>query len=228
MTTNASFWFNEGDRSPRTSSIRWVSWNLQGHGHGVVFTTRSGELRVWLTGSGMCAWRGPNRWGRTPGRKSQMSARPPGRSTRAISARPVIGSAQWCINRVLTTRSKDRSGKANAATSPTRKRRPAPLAIRYTVGVGSGAGDHGRFQVEAGHLQVVVAGQPDRQVAGSAADLEHLGAGAGDRGDVGGDALDERAEQEPAEGVVDAGMADEDAFWDWDLVPLGGHGGRVA
>jgi hypothetical protein len=29
----------------RTSSIRWVSWNLQGQGHGVAFTTRSRALR---------------------------------------------------------------------------------------------------------------------------------------------------------------------------------------
>ena len=67
------------------------------------------ECCGWSTGSGMGAWRGPNRWGWTPGHKSQMSARAPGRSTRPISARPVVGSAQWCIDRVLTTRSKDRS-----------------------------------------------------------------------------------------------------------------------
>jgi hypothetical protein len=40
-----------------------------------------------------------------------------------------------------------------------------------------GASDHGRVQVEAGHLEPG-AGQPDRQVAGSATDLEDLGAGA--------------------------------------------------
>ena len=62
------------------------------------------------------------------------------------------------------------------------------------VGVGSGAVDHGRVQVEAGHLERV-AGQPDRQVPGSAADLEDLCAGGGDRRDVGRDAIDERAEQ---------------------------------
>ena len=33
---------------------------------------------------------------------------------------PDAGSAQWCIDRVLTIRSKDLSGKASAATSPTR------------------------------------------------------------------------------------------------------------
>ena len=119
-----------GHASARVNSTRWVSANLQGQCHGVAFSTRSGELRVWSTGSGMCAWCGPNRWGRAPGRKSQMSARPLGRRTRPISARPAAGSAQWCIDRVLTTRSNDRSGKASAATSPTRNegRRWSPFS----------------------------------------------------------------------------------------------------
>jgi hypothetical protein len=56
----------------------------------------------------------------------------------------------------------------------------------------------------------VLAGQPDRQVAGSAADLEDPCAGGGDRRDVGGDAPAERAEQAPGQGVVDAGVADEE------------------
>jgi hypothetical protein len=63
------------------------------------------------------------------------------------------------------------------------------------VGVGSGASDHGRVQVQAGHVEPVLAGQPHRQVAGSAADLEDLCAGGGDRRDVGRDAIDEWAEQ---------------------------------
>jgi hypothetical protein len=57
-------------------------------------------------------------------------------------------------------------------------------------------------------------------VAGPAPDLEHPSAVGGDRGDVGGDALAKRAQQEPAEGVVDDGIADEDASWH--LVPSGG------
>jgi hypothetical protein len=59
-----------------------------------------------------------------------------------------------------------------------------------------------------------------RQVTGSAPDLEHPGALGRDRGDVGGDAREKRAEQEPAEGVVDGGIANEDASWH--LVPTGG------
>jgi hypothetical protein len=78
-----------------------------------------------------------------------------------------------------------------------KERRPALVAVPRAVGVGLGAGDHGRVQVQAGHGEPV-AGQPDRQVAGSASDLEDLGAVGGDRRDVGGDALGERAEQEPA------------------------------
>jgi hypothetical protein len=109
-----------GDPSARASSIRWVRLHLQGQRHGVACTTRSGEPRACSTGSGVCAWRGPNGCGRTPGRKSQTSARPPGRSTRPISARPAAGSAQWCIDNVLTTRSNDASGNASEATSPTR------------------------------------------------------------------------------------------------------------
>ena len=36
----------------RTSSVRWVRVNRQGQGHGVTFTTWSGELGVWWSGSG--------------------------------------------------------------------------------------------------------------------------------------------------------------------------------
>jgi hypothetical protein len=48
-------------------------------------------------------------------------------------------------------------------------------------------------------------------VAGPAPDLEDPCAGGGDRRDAGGNAVGERAEQEPAQGVVDASMANEDA-----------------
>ena len=72
-------------------------------------------------------------------------------------------------------------------------------------------------------------------MAGSRPDLEDLCAVGGDRRDVGSDPLDERAGQEPAQGVVEARIADEDASWH--PVPLsgptavshdGGHGGRLA
>jgi uncharacterized membrane protein len=130
-------WCSDGpdELSARTSSIRWVSGNLQGQRHGVTLTTRSGPPRAWSTGSGRSAWRGPNRWGRAPGRKSQTSARPPGRSTRPSSASPAVGSAQWCIDRVLTTRSNDSSGNASAPTSPTRKdgRRSASSPARSAL-----------------------------------------------------------------------------------------------
>jgi hypothetical protein len=81
----------------------------------------------------------------------------------------------------------------------------------WTVGVGLCAGDHGRVEVEAGDIEPVVVGQPGRQVAGPATNLEDPRAVGGNRCGVGGDAFDERAEQEPAQGVVDDGIADEDA-----------------
>ena len=57
-------------------------------------------------------------------------------------------------------------------------------------------------------------------MAGPATDLEHPGAVGRDRGDIGGDAREKRAEQEPAESLVEDGIADEDASWH--LVPSGG------
>ena len=67
-----------------------------------------------------------------------------------------------------------------------KKRWPAPVAVPWAVGVGSGASDHGRVQIQAGYGEPV-AGQPDRQVAGSAADLQNPCAGGGGRRHVGGD-----------------------------------------
>ena len=48
-------------------------------------------------------------------------------------------------------------------------------------------------------------------MAGPAPDLEHPGAVGRDRGGIGGDAPVELAEQEPAEGVVEDGIANENA-----------------
>ncbi|HEU4397311.1 MAG TPA: hypothetical protein VFU54_05670 [Actinomycetota bacterium] len=91
------------------------------------------------------------------------------------------------------------------------ERRLALTAVPAAVGVGSSASDHGRIEVETGHVKPVLAGQPDRQVAGPATDLEDLCPGRSDRRDVGSDAPQELAEEEPAQCVVGAGMADEDA-----------------
>jgi hypothetical protein len=74
-----------------------------------------------------------------------------------------------------------------------------------------GASDHGRVQIDTGHLEPVVAGQPDRQVAGSAAGLQDPRPVGRDRRDVGRDALEQRAEQESvAHRVVQGGIPDED------------------
>jgi hypothetical protein len=71
-------------------------------------------------------------------------------------------------------------GPNGCGRTPGRKLWPAAVPVSETVGVGAGAGDHGWVQVEAGHRQAVVAGQPDRQVAGSAPDPKDPGAGGGD------------------------------------------------
>ena len=89
-------------------------------------------------------------------------------------------------------------GEGQRGHVPDEKRGLAPVAIPQPVGVGAGAIDHSRVQIQTGHLQAVLASQPDRQVAWPAPDLEDPGAVGRARGDVGGDALDERAQQEPA------------------------------
>jgi len=87
--------------------------------------------------------------------------------------------AQWCIDNVLTTRSNDPSGNGNEATSRRgttagARRRPRP------DGVGPSALDHGRIEVETGHIEAVLASQPDRQVTRSAAHLKNPCAVRGD------------------------------------------------
>lgn len=74
----------------------------------------------------------------------------------------------------------------------------------------SGALDHHRIEVETGHVEPVLVSQPDRQVARPAADFEHPSASGDHRRDIGGDGAVERTEQEPAQPVVGAGVANED------------------
>lgn len=119
------------------------------------------------------------------------------------------GSAQWCIESVLTTRSTDSSLKGNAATSPTRKGGQVGGGA-CSVAVGAGPLDHCGIQVDPSDLEAVPAGEPDRQVPGSTTHLEHPGAGRGAGRDVGGDASVERPEHEPGHGVVGARVADQD------------------
>lgn len=59
----------------------------------------------------------------------------PGRSTRPMSAKPAAGSAQWCIDGLLTTRCNDASGNGNDATSLTTKdgRRSSPSPAAFEV-----------------------------------------------------------------------------------------------
>src|SRR5215218_245062 len=88
MTTNASCGGDSGGGPIRADQLDPL-WEVEppGQGHGVPFTTRSGELRMCSTGSGRWACRGPNGYGQTPGRKSQISARAPGRRANAMDPR---------------------------------------------------------------------------------------------------------------------------------------------
>src|SRR5215207_2355529 len=86
----------------------------------------------------------------------------------------------------------------------------ALVAVPRTVGVGSGALDHGWIQVETGHVEAVLASQPDRKVARPAAHLEYPCAVRGGCRDIVSDGPEEGAEKEPTHLVVGDGIADED------------------
>ena len=138
-------WIQRADLVARARSIRWVRVNPQGQGHGAAFTTRSGAPRAWSTGSGSCAWCGPNRWGRTPGRKSQISARAPGRRTRPISVRPAAGSA--VVHRQGAGDQVEGSfGEGQGGHVADQERWSVLTTIPCLVGVGLGAGDHDRVR----------------------------------------------------------------------------------
>ena len=89
------------------------------------------------------------------------------------------------------------------------ERRPGLVSIGWAGGVGSCPLDLAGSRVETGHLEAVLASQPDRQTAGSATHLEHPGPVRGNRRYVRGDAADQRAQHDPAQRVVDDGVADE-------------------
>jgi hypothetical protein len=58
-----------------------------------------------------------------------------------------------------------------------------------------------------------VPSKPNRQAARPATNFEHPGALGGNYRDVGSNAVEQRAEQEPAQHVIDARIPDEDASW---------------
>jgi hypothetical protein len=66
--------------------------------------------------------------------------------------------------------------------------------VRRAHCVGSCAFDHRRVEVQPGHIQAMRAGQHDREVAGSAPDLEQPRAVRRSRRDVGSDPSEERGE----------------------------------
>jgi hypothetical protein len=93
------------------------------------------------------------------------------------------------------------------------KRRPALVPVPKPVGIGPGTLHHGRIEVQAGHVQAALASQTDRQAARPATHFKHPCAVGGNRRDIGGNAIEKRAEQEPATCVVDGSIADENATW---------------
>jgi hypothetical protein len=74
-----------------------------------------------------------------------------------------------------------------------------------------GALDHGRIEVDTGHIQAVPSSESDRQMSGPASDLKDATSIGDAGGDVSGDAPEEGAEQEPAHDVVSGDVGDQDA-----------------
>jgi hypothetical protein len=80
----------------------------------------------------------------------------------------------------------------------------------HPAGIGSGAFDHRRIEVEPRHVQSMPTREGDRQVAGPTADFEDAGSFGDDGRNVGGDAPKEWAQQQSAERVVPGHIPDED------------------
>lgn len=169
-----------------------------------MLATRSGEPPTYSARSGTCAWNGAR-----PGRRSHPTRRPAvarGRSRRDRPRDRTSDASRVCsrpdrpMRRRTTARPRRQPATPAHAGPPSRRDRRWPGRL-----------DHRRIQVHTRHLEPVLASQEDRQATGTAADLEHPGASRGLVGDVGGDATEERTEQEPvAERVVEPGVADHD------------------
>ena len=76
--------------------------------------------------------------------------------------------------------------------------------------VGASPLDHRRVEVEPGHLEAVIAGQPVRELSGATAHVEDPTTGRRGGGDIGRDRVVERAEQDPGEGVVASSVGHDD------------------
>jgi hypothetical protein len=170
-----------------------------GPGRGVHHPKRSAARMVDRIGQVGMAW--SERMGPDPG--PEVPDQRPGTWTQHAAD---LGQAGRRVGPVVHRQGADHQvegsvGECQGGHVAEDKRWPALVAVPRAVGVGSGASDHSRVQVQAGHVEPVLAGQPDRQVPGSAADLQDLCAVGGGRRDVGRDAPVERAEQEPGQGV---------------------------
>jgi hypothetical protein len=75
--------------------------------------------------------------------------------------------------------------------------------------------DHFRIEVETGHTETVSAREEDRQPARTASDFEDARPFGRHSGDICGDPLEQRSEQESVgESVVESSIADEDPAGD--------------
>ena len=135
-----------------------------GPGRGVHQPKRSAARMVDRIGQVGMAW--SERMGPDPG--TEVPDQRPGTWTQHAAD---LGQAGRRVGPVVHRQGADHQvegsvGECQGGHVAEDKRWPALVAVPRAVGVGSGASDHGWVQVQAGHVEPVLAGQPDRQVPG--------------------------------------------------------------
>ena len=107
---------------------------------------------------------------------SRQTTRPPGRTTRASSRKPALEVGAGCARR--RRRWRPRTRRRRPAASSASPRHAARSARRQPRRLLAGALEHVLGEVDAGHLRrrADPARQLEREVAGAAADVEHVGA----------------------------------------------------
>ncbi len=76
------------------------------------------------------------------------------------------------------------------------------MAVGAAAGVGLSECDHGRIEIETGHVEAVPLGESQSQMSGAATHLEHPCVGWGDSGKVVGDGVPKPADEDSADDVV--------------------------
>ena len=132
-----------------------------------------------------------------------MITRPPGRTTRPISARPAWASAQWCIERVLTT----------TVEGTVLEGQRGGVGDEIAAATAGGSLDHRGIEIDACRVETAL-GEPAGEVPRTAPDVEDRRAGWCRRADVAGDAVVERSKEPAREPVVRRSVADEHATCD--------------